>query len=91
MMYKNTCDGCVHNKGLGPVKAGDEPCWTCLHSENLPGWASRLPMTNYDRLVSKTPEELAEWISFAQTAGVYTIRGKHAWIEWLKSPVNADE
>lgn len=43
-------------------------------------------MTNYDRLVGKTPEELAKWIA----GGVLNLTGgalkmaTEAWIKWLK-------
>lgn len=42
--------------------------------------------TNYDRIVSKTPEELAEWIA----GGVLNLTGgslkmaTEAWLDWLK-------
>lgn len=44
------------------------------------------PVTNYDRIVSKTPEELAEWIA----GGVLNLTGgslemaTEAWADWLK-------
>lgn len=37
------------------------------------------PVTNYDRLISKTPEELAEWIA-KRAPGTYASR----WLDWLK-------
>ena len=43
-------------------------------------------MTNYDRIVSKTPEELAEWIA----GGVLNLAGgalkmaTEAWLDWLR-------
>lgn len=43
------------------------------------------PQTNYDRLVRKSPEELAEFIWGVETAGrAYGPRGKNAWLNWLK-------
>lgn len=39
--------------------------------------------SNYDRIVSMTPEELAWWISDAQ----YIQRDPAEWEMWLKSPV----
>ena len=44
------------------------------------------PITNYDSIVSKTPEELAEWVA----GGVLNLTGgalkmaTEAWLDWLK-------
>lgn len=47
--------------------------------------------TNYDRIISKTPEELAEWIVKIK----YPYRGDGKDYEialgWLKSPVEVEE
>jgi len=46
----------------------------------------RKPITNYDRIISKSPEELAEWIA----GGVLNLTGGSlematgAWLDWLK-------
>ncbi len=46
----------------------------------------RKPLTNYDRIISKSPEELAEWIA----GGVLNLTGgslkmaTEAWCDWLK-------
>lgn len=46
----------------------------------------RKPQTNYDRLVSKTPEELAEWLdNNTSNFPIY-----FDWLDWLKSPVEED-
>ena len=58
------------------------------------------PLTNYDRLISKTPEELAEWFCRVQfragdvcppehgwTLCQYAEGCKDCWLSWLKSPV----
>jgi len=59
------------------------------------------PQTNYDRLVSKTPEELAEWlvaiINHAESDNCgkscplysYCIESNGGMLDWLKAP--ADE
>ena len=39
----------------------------------------RKPITNYDRIISKTPEELAEWLE----AHCY----QYGWLDWLKQEV----
>ena len=50
----------------------------------------RKPNTNYDRIISKTPEELAEWIA----CGVLNLTGAslematEAWLDWLKQEAN---
>lgn len=47
------------------------------------------PLTNYDRIVSQTPEELAEWIA----GGVLNLTGAslkmaaEAWADWLRREV----
>lgn len=45
--------------------------------------------TNYDRLISKTPEELALFIhnAEAQAADIGGADTVESWINWLKSPV----
>lgn len=60
------------------------------------------PVTNYDRIISKTPEELARRIA-ARTACMDCIlleeckrrterrRCVDMWLDWLKSPVEVDE
>ena len=50
--------------------------------------------TNYDRIVSKTPEELAEWLNAVLTSNVApfaTIRGANKrgkLLDWLKREVD---
>lgn len=44
------------------------------------------PMSNYDRLISKTPEELAEWLSCNCTGDGYG-NGAEDWLDWLKQEV----
>lgn len=42
-----------------------ETCWNAGHDTYITKcsvYCSPKPVTNYDRIVSKTPEELAEWI-----------------------------
>lgn len=56
------------------------------------------PVTNYDRLVSKSPEELAEWIMSIEPAAC-PFRDDHGddcrfthcekcWLDWLKEVVD---
>ena len=39
MEEEKICGTCKHDDGLIVVQDGNEPCWTCLHSdEYLPKW-----------------------------------------------------
>lgn len=63
-----------------------------------------LPQTNYDRLISKTPEELAEWIMREPFIGCFAVCPpgtkdgevcptspcEQCWLNWLKSPVDKE-
>ena len=44
-------------------------------------------ITNYDRIVSKTPEELAEFLDFVRGSKNYPIYYTD-WLEWLKQEAN---
>ncbi len=46
--------------------------------------------TNYDLLVSKTPEELAEWLDNNDSNFPISDGGAH-WLSWLKSPADKEE
>jgi hypothetical protein len=49
-------------------------------------------ITNGDRIRAMADEELAEWVWSAESSGrAYGPRGKNAWLNWLKSPVEVDE
>lgn len=52
------------------------------------------PLTNYDRIISKTPEELAQWIakfcgcSYCPGFNVQCNNGcTEYWLDWLKQEV----
>lgn len=59
------------------------------------------PMTNYDLLITKTPEELAETYAGGcpngdrLNCGKYYLHGGrdcfNCWLDWLKSPVEVEE
>jgi len=67
--------------------------------------ASTPVITNYDRIISKTPEELAEWILRDPFIGYFAVCPpgtkdgddcpaspcEQCWLDWLKSPVEVDE
>lgn len=51
----------------------------------------RKPLTNYDRLISKTPEEMAEWLGDKDTCPPGACKHMYdgvdcpeCWLEWLK-------
>lgn len=49
--------------------------------------------TNYDRLISKTPEELAEKMvdySYCPPGTACKPTCKECWLSWLKSPIEVD-
>ena len=64
------------------------PPWDSLHPTSTP------VVTNYDRVISMTPEELAEWIwtSVAWQIANYRHDGQvqtnGGWLEWLKQEVD---
>lgn len=50
------------------------------------------PVTNYDRIISKTPEELSRWI-WAVQSGINheDIVSTDGWLNWLKKEVEPDD
>lgn len=49
------------------------------------------PLTNYERLIRKTPEEMAAWIADHPAVSEYDENNPQhkAWLEWLKTEVEA--
>ena len=76
---------CYRNGGCGPYEMYS--CSECPASKSDYVQFKRKPITNYDRIVSKTPEELAEWIA----GGVLNLTGgslkmaTEAWAAWLRN------
>ena len=75
-----------------------DPCQECnrafLAQRIKPNFVSkRKPKTNYDRIISKTPEELAKWIA----GGVLNLTGASlematgAWLDWLRKEAEEGE
>lgn len=85
----NDCGNCKHRNHLGLPDFSTMPCAVCARHEedNDPTMWEARPKTNYYRLVSKTPQELAEYLS--DIAGwLSEYEGKaHALLKWLKAPV----
>ena len=80
-----TCPTCVYAKGICK-KTGVEIRTTTGCSYHTPK-----PITNYDRLVSKSPEELAEWLGDKGTCppGECThmydgVDCPECWLAWLR-------
>lgn len=56
------------------------------------GYTNQKPQTNYDLLISKTPEELAEWLDNIGTAfEPETIVSQQGWLAWMKQEVAESE
>jgi hypothetical protein len=51
---------------------------------------AKKPITNYDLLIRKTPEEMAAWIVDHPVVSEYDENNPQhkAWLEWLKMEVN---
>ena len=97
-----------HHTGLAPTIFGmrvetrvDMPDdWDFFLQERPP-----LVLTNYDRIVHMTPEELAEWIMRKPSIGCFAVCPpgtkdgwdcptdpcEQCWLDWLKSPVEVDD
>lgn len=82
---KKPCDDCVdYDDWQGGCK------WCKEHEYSLHRTNALFPtrvVTNYDQIIGKSPEELAEWLS--DVAGwLSAYEGKvHPILKWLKSPV----
>ena len=106
---RNWCATCKHNGE--ECEYGEE----CFYQENADGTYNHdlkpthyddKPQTNYDRIVSKTPEELATFFGTLpccppgnadelcfpdNTCGADTKMMVKCWGTWLKAPVEVDE
>lgn len=68
----------------------EKPIWEQPGYDFDPPYPASTPViTNYDRLISKTPEELAEWLDDNDSNFPISDGGAH-WLSWLKSPVEVD-
>lgn len=61
----NDCENCRHINFLGLPDWSTMPCAVCARygADNDPTMWEAKPQTNYDRIISKTPEELAVWLA----------------------------
>lgn len=74
--------------GYCGITGGYETCqYRIAHQPNMVvGYVPPIKKTNYDSVVSKTPEELAEWIAgyvLGLTGGSLAM-ATEAWLDWLK-------
>lgn len=96
-MSMPTCPSCIYAQGICE-KTGVKIRYSTGCTYHKPK-----PMTNYDLLISKTPEELAEWlvaiINHAESDNCgkscplysYCIESNGGMLDWLKAPVEVDE
>lgn len=76
------CKAC---KNLGCAMRGTD--WTPNPAIKCFGY---MPQTNYDRLISKTPEELAEWVTTEGRTFGEEYEGYMSVLDWLKTPLNKE-
>ena len=102
-IYKRIRDNIIRTWPAWKRKIYNSCLAVSIHAEKLPEddrTRSTPVWTKYDRLISKTPEELAELLSHVccpyflgenvdcnvESKGCYA-----CWISWLKSPVGVEE
>ena len=80
------CVSCMHEH-LSPMSDTCRECGIAMLNYEE---AKPKPITNADRIRGMTDEELAEWVWSAESSGrAYGVRGKNAWLNWLKAPVES--
>ena len=65
-------------------------CVLCQHCESF----EPKHKTNYDRIISKTPEELADYLAAVSaygSCGVLTDNARKGWLDWLKQEALPEE
>ena len=74
-----------------PMQYGVVDAATCPAVECCPN--ATPTFTNYDRIIYKSPEELAEWIagSVLNLTGAMMKMATEAWLDWLKEEGEAKE
>lgn len=85
MSTEKDCEQCGHNN----KSAMAEPCRTCGIA--MLNFEPRKPITNYDRIISKSPEELAKWLGDKDTCPpecwkyLYDdVDCAECWLAWMK-------
>lgn len=90
LLPPDLCLSCIYRR-FYPTQS---PCFKCIEfgdcKEDPTGeFYKKIKITNYDRLISKSPEELAKWIA-RQTTGAGRIvpdEEYRFWLGWLKQEV----
>lgn len=92
--FLHECGVCYGTKEKEPCSCGGDPAKCDFYEEVREKYIHR---TNHDLLISKTPEELAEWIESIEPSACPwrddhgdNCRFAHCrdcWLSWLKSPV----
>jgi len=93
--------------GYGEIGLDINPCHGCEDYDALDGCKSNggcgKPITNYDRIISKTPEELAEWLRNIRYSWTCLPRDNGnrcadfkddcnaCWLDWLRQETKEDE
>ena len=85
-------DGCVYRTKDGECDLYSEGGKFHAFCCNMNSCEGR-KMSNYDRIISKSPEELAEWIA----GGILNLTGgslkmaTEAWLDWLREEAKEGE
>ena len=85
------CKNCFNLEKMKDYARGDVYDWCVVKHDNPDTDMERdcpfyKPITNYDRVISKTPEKLAEWIAgdvLNLTGGALKM-ATEAWADWLR-------
>ncbi len=97
--YDYYCTSCV-NAGKDGEAKDDEVCWSCIAMGGIGNYRER--KTNYDLLISKTPEEMAktcsDYVSCHNCPIPYCkhrftmekIGCQENWLDWLKQEAVQD-
>ena len=95
----NDCGNCRHTNHLDLPDFSTMPCAACARygADNDPTMWEAKPITNYDRIISKSPEELAKWIveiadcdecekmhGFRMCGAAPEKACEDCWLDWLK-------
>jgi len=97
----NDCGNCGRTNHLGLPDFSTMPCAVCARygEDNDPTMWEAKPQTNYDLVISKTPEELAIYLSELANGDCpiigdcpdgmkekTTCTPSECWADWLKAP-----
>ena len=69
---------CVMDECKVCANADNEYCFACDNGNKFK------PVTNYDLLMSKSPEQLAHTLWLTANGGIIGQRSEDEWLDWLK-------